>query len=123
LIAGALPPILASALQPAELETIRQRLGQLPEPPARARLRTEDWLGALGVFLLVFLATFPVALPFVFVHNARLALRISNLLAMVMLFLTGFAYGRAVGRRGWAAGIAMIVLGGVLVALTILLGG
>src|ERR1051325_5727623 len=33
LIAGALPPIVASILEPAELETIRRRLLQLPEPP------------------------------------------------------------------------------------------
>jgi len=39
------------------------------------------------------------------------------------LFLAGFAYGRSVGRRGLATGIAMIALGGVLVGLTILLGG
>jgi hypothetical protein len=123
LIASALPPLLASVLQPAEFETMRQRLGQLSEPPDRAHLRAADWWGALGVFLLVFLATFPVAIPFVFVHSARLALRVSNAIAIVMLFFTGFAYGRSVGRRGWAAGIAMIALGGVLVALTILLGG
>ena len=51
LIADALPPVVASILQPAELETMRQRLMQLPEPPARARLSKDDWLGATGVFL------------------------------------------------------------------------
>ena len=123
LIASALPPLLASVLQPAEFETMRQRLSQLPEPPERAHLRKDDWLGALGVFLLVFLATLPVAIPFLFFHNARLALRLSNLIAILMLFVAGFAYGRSVGRRGWPAGLAMIALGGLLVALTILLGG
>ena len=49
-IADALPPVVASILEPAELETIRQRLMQLPEPPARARLSKDDWLGSLGVF-------------------------------------------------------------------------
>src|SRR6185295_16420893 len=43
LIAGALPPLIASILQPAELETMRQRLQQLPEPPPRARLGKSDW--------------------------------------------------------------------------------
>src|SRR4051812_21054708 len=68
LIAGALPPLVASILEPAELESMRQRLTQLPEPPERARLDKKDWLGALGVFLLVFLATFPVVIPFLFMH-------------------------------------------------------
>src|SRR5258706_5130023 len=63
LIAGALPPLVASILQPAELETMRQRLIQLPEPPKVARLGKTDWLGALAVFLLVLLSTLPVAIP------------------------------------------------------------
>src|ERR1051325_7322354 len=36
LIAGALPPLVASVMQPAELESIRVRLNQLPEPPPTA---------------------------------------------------------------------------------------
>ena len=54
LIADALPAVVASILEPAELETMRRRLLQLPEPPARARLGKDDWLGSIGVFLLVF---------------------------------------------------------------------
>lgn len=123
LIAGALPPLIASILKPAELDSIRQRLAQMPEPPATARLGKNDWLGALAVFILVFLSTFPVAIPFILVHNARLAMRISNAVAVVMLFATGFAYGRVVGRSPKVFGIAIVVLGGILVGLTILLGG
>src|SRR6187402_1565567 len=37
-IADALPSVIASVLQPAELEAIHQRLKQLPKPPERARL-------------------------------------------------------------------------------------
>ena len=39
LIADALPSVVASVLQPAELEAMHQRLKQLPEPPDRAHLR------------------------------------------------------------------------------------
>jgi hypothetical protein len=39
------------------LESLRVRLAQLPEPPPHARLGSEDWLGALGVFLLVFVSS------------------------------------------------------------------
>jgi VIT1/CCC1 family predicted Fe2+/Mn2+ transporter len=122
-IAAAFPASLASVLQPAELELMRQRLLQLPEPPARARLSLSDWWGAMGVFLLVFLTTFPVAMPFMFVQNVSLALRISNGIAIGMLLLAGMAYGRCVNRSAWAFGIAMVVLGAVLVALTMALGG
>src|SRR5512136_997665 len=36
LIAAALPPAVASALQPADLDAFHRRLTELPEPPARA---------------------------------------------------------------------------------------
>src|SRR5437016_8054736 len=94
LIAEALPSVVAGVLHPAELEAMHQRLQQLPEPPAKARLGQDDWLGALGVFLLVFLSTFPVVIPFIFMRNAGSALRVSNAVAIVMLFLTGYAFGR-----------------------------
>ena len=123
LIAGALPPLVASVLQPAELETMRQRLLQLPEPPKRAWLSGRDWVGASGVFLLVFLSTFPVALPFIFMRPVGLAMRASNGIAVVMLFITGVAYGRCVGRSPVAFGLAMVILGGALVGLTMVLGG
>jgi hypothetical protein len=123
LIADALPPVVASVLQPDELASIHQRLRQLPEPAERPRLSSDDWKGALGVFLLVFLSTLPVALPFVFMQNAGPALRVSNAIAITLLFAAGFAFGRMTGRQPWLVGLSMVALGGVLVALTIALGG
>ena len=123
LIADALPSVLASVVEPAELEAMRERLLKLPEPPERARLDRSDWWGALGVFLLVFLSTFPVAIPFIFMQSAMTAMRVSNAVAIGMLFITGVAYGRCVGRSPWVFGISMVVLGSVLVALTMALGG
>ncbi len=123
LIAEALPSVVASVLHPAELEAMHQRLKQLPEPPEHARLRQDDWLGAAGVSLLVFLSTFPVVIPFIFMRNAGPALRVSNAIAIVMLFLTGYAFGRMTGHHPWLVGISMVVLGSILVGLTIALGG
>jgi VIT family protein len=123
LIADALPPVITSILQPAELDTMSRRLKDLPEPPEQARLHRDDWLGAVGVFLLVFLCTFPVVIPFIFMHHAGPALRVSNAIAIVMLFLTGYAFGRMTGRHPWLVGISMVVLGLILVGLTIALGG
>jgi hypothetical protein len=123
-IAGTLPERVADALQPSDLEMIRQRLNQLPEPPARPRLHKEDWLGAGAVFLWVFVSTFPVVIPFILMHHdAMFALRISNGIAIAMLFLTGHAFGRCIGYRPWLLGCSMVLLGVVLVAFTIALGG
>ena len=123
LIADALPPVVGSVLTQAELEAVRQRLMQLPEPPTQAKLRKDDWLGAVGVFLLVFLCTFPVVIPFLFMRSAGPALRVSNAIAIVMLFLTGYAFGRMTGRHPWLVGISMVVLGLILVSITMALGG
>jgi VIT1/CCC1 family predicted Fe2+/Mn2+ transporter len=124
-IAEALPPVVAAVVEPAELETIRQRLLRLPEPARRARLEKEDWLGGLGVFLLVFLSTFPVVIPFLLIQDdAVRALRISNAIAVALLFLVGLAFGRAAGRqRPWLTGLGMLLLGAVIVVMTIALGG
>ena len=123
LIATALPPVVASILTPTELEGMRQRLLQLPEPPARASLDKDDWKGALGSFLLVFLSTFPVAIPFMVMTEALTAMRVSNAVAVFLLFVVGYAFGRLTGRHPLLVGIAMVVIGTIVVAGTMALGG
>jgi VIT1/CCC1 family predicted Fe2+/Mn2+ transporter len=123
LIAAALPSPVVSILTPEEFASMHQRLKQLPEPPPRAGFKKDDWLGALGIFLLVFLSTFPVVIPFLVMRSARPALRVSNAVAIVMLFIAGYAYGRITGQRPWVIGIVMVFLGVVLAGLTMALGG
>jgi VIT family len=123
LIVEALPPVVASILEPAELETMRRRLIQLPESPELARLSGDDWRGFIDVFFIVFVTTFPVVIPFIFMQSVGPAMRVSNTIAIVMLFLTGYAYGRITGRHPWLVGIGMVVVGFILVGLTIALGG
>jgi hypothetical protein len=123
LILEVVPPVIVSVLQQTELDAIHRRLKRLPEPSEIARLTRDDWGGGLGVFLLVFLSTFPVVIPFIFIGNALRALRISNAIAIVMLFLLGYAFGRMTGRRPWVVGISMVTFGAVLVIITMALGG
>jgi hypothetical protein len=122
-IAEALPPKIAEALQPADLDRIHTHLKQLPPPADRPRLTAENWRGAIGVFLLVFFATLPVVLPFIFIHQAHLALRLSNGVAIAMLFGAGHMLARYAGLRRITTGLSMVAIGAVLVSLTIALGG
>jgi len=122
-IADALPPLVASVLPPDQLELMRQKLHLLPEPPERPRLMKRDWIGALGLSLLSFLSTFPIVIPFIFLNDVRLALRVSNAVAIVMLFFCGYAFGYRSGIRPWAAGLSMVAFGSVLVGVAIALGG
>ena len=124
ILAGVLPPVLASALGPKELDLMRQRLNELPEPPNRPRLAGEDWLAAFTIFLLVFLSTFPVVTPFLLImKDAKLALRVSNGIAIFLLFVMGYAFGRHAGRTAWRTGLMMVVIGASLVGVAIRLGG
>src|SRR4051812_1120189 len=92
-IMHALPAVVASALRCEELDRIRGELLRIPDLPTRAGLRPEDWLGAAAVFLLVFISTIPVVLPFLFLRDAVVALRLSNAIAVVMMFIAGYGFG------------------------------
>jgi len=121
-ILAALPQAVSAMLTPAEIESLRQRLIQHAHESDVALNRT-DFLGALGVFLLVFLSTFPIVIPFIVLSNLSLALRASSVIAAVMLFATGWSLGRYAGRPGWRVGLAMVAIGVGLVTLTMALGG
>ena len=123
IIADALPPLLASIFQPPQLELIQEGLRRLPDSETRPRLTRRDWLGALGVCILVILSTFPVVIPFLVFENAQTALRISNVIAMVLLFFCGVIFARHAGLRPWVTGLVMVVIGAALVGIAIALGG
>ena len=123
LVTAAMPPVLVGIVHEAQVESLRERLIALPEPPTRPTLVADDFLGAVGVFLLVFLSTFPVVIPFLLIGETAAAVRASNAVALVMLFVAGSAFGRAAGYRPWRMGFWMVALGVVLVLITIALGG
>lgn len=122
-IAEALPPMVAATLGPAEYEMVRQKLLMVDEPPSRPWLSKADWLGGLAVFLWVFVITFPVSIPFIFMHDVARAMRVSNGIAVALLVIMGYAYGRITNYHPWLTSLAMVVLGLALVAGTIALGG
>jgi VIT1/CCC1 family predicted Fe2+/Mn2+ transporter len=123
LIGEALPAELSSRLGAPQFETVRGWLRDLPDPAEYATFTREDLSGALAVFLLVFMSTLPVIVPFLVMHDAALALRTSHGTAVVMLFLVGWALGRHAGRPGWQIGLVMVFVGIALAALTLALGG
>ena len=123
MIADELPPLIAPAFQPAQLESIRERLDKIPASDLSSRLTWRDWQGALGVCVVVILSTFPLVIPFIVIADTRLALRISNALAVLLLFLCGFLFGRHAGLHPLATGLVMVAVGVALVSVAIALGG
>jgi hypothetical protein len=123
IIADELPALLGSVFQPAQLEMIRERIVQMPLSDVRPKLTGHDFLGALGICILVILSTFPVVIPFIVIEDPRLALRISNVIAVTLLFVCGFLFARYAGLRPWATGLFMVAIGVVLVGIAMALGG
>jgi hypothetical protein len=88
-----------------------------------ARIEREDLLGGLAVALIIVLATLPVVIPFLFGLETGLAVRISNAVAIGMLFLLGARWAAIIGASAWRIGSGLMCLGIVLVLITIALGG
>jgi hypothetical protein len=122
-LAEAMPGRLAAALPAAALERLRAMArSPAPVPDPRAALR-DELRAALGVFSLVVAATFPVVLPFVLLADTATALRLSNALAIALLFGAGAVLGRYAGWGAARTGLAMVALGAAMVATIRALGG
>lgn len=119
----ALPETLGPLVEDAELERIRARLAAASTLPPGANFVRDDFVGALGIFLLVVLGTFPVALPFLVIEDHRTALIFSRALTLGMLFIAGLALGRYTAAGAMKAGIAMAALGVLLTMAIIAVGG
>ena len=61
--------------------------------------------------------------PFFFIGEVQPALRVSNAIAIVMLFLCGYAFARCAGLRAWPTGLLMVAIGCAMVGVATLLGG
>jgi len=97
----------------------RVRDGKL-EPAGIGR---EDFLGGVAVALLISVVTLPIIAPFLVLSDPGLAARVSNSIALALLFLLGARWGRIVGGRWFRIASGLTLLGVVLVGITISLGG
>lgn len=86
-------------------------------------VHADDLKGALACCWLVIASTFPVAIPFMIFNDAYFALRLSNALLVAMLFVVGVQWGTHANVNKWRAGAVFTVVGLVLVAVAIALGG
>ena len=91
--------------------------------PQPARVRREDLLGGMAVALVILVATLPIVVPYLVVQDPNLAVRISNGIALTMLFLLGAWWARVVGGRWLPIATGLTLTGLVLVLITIALGG
>lgn len=114
-------PLADESLRQALYRAAVQRLRTAEVAPNR--VRRADLLGGLAAGWLVFACSIPAILPFLFLDDPRLALRISNAILLGLLFVVGHRAARHTLARPWLAGAAFLLIGLFLVVVAIALGG
>jgi VIT1/CCC1 family predicted Fe2+/Mn2+ transporter len=89
-----------------------------------SKITADDLAGAVAIFWLELLACVPAVVPFIiFAHHPGFALRLSNGVMIVALFVVGQQWASYVGLNRLLTGVLMSSIGLVLVGVALLLGG
>jgi VIT1/CCC1 family predicted Fe2+/Mn2+ transporter len=116
-------PGIAGLMTDKELSDLGNRVKSLPEPSKRHVITGTDLWAGVQIFLLVFLCTFPVAIPFGIFDDLAVAMRASNGVALLLLFIGGLMLAKYAGFRPGITALLYTLIGVALVALTMALGG
>ena len=122
-IKATMPPLAGTLLKGEHFQHLRNEISKLPPPPGHVFLTWTDVKSALLAFILVFTATVPVILPFFFITEPLHAVRVSNWIALTLLFIAGYYFGKKTGFNPWRTAFILMILGGGIVIGTIYLGG
>lgn len=118
-----LSPLMGNLMDDSELDGMGNKMKRLPELRIKNTLTVKDFLIAVEIFFLVFLSTFPVVLPFLFFSEINVALRVSNAVAILLMFAAGYSLAKYSGLRPFKTALIYTGLGLLLVAMTLILGG
>jgi hypothetical protein len=91
--------------------------------PLETKVVRGDLYGAVACFLLVVVSCLPAAAPFLIFSSPTLALRVSNLLLISMLFWVGQRWAHHIHANRLLVGLAMVAVGLALVGVATLFGG
>ncbi|WP_410499122.1 hypothetical protein [Chitinibacter sp. S2-10] len=116
------PEGLMNHLDTAALQNYREFVGK-NGALVQEKLTLKDWRAAGAIWLLDTIATLPLVLPFLFIDAAQVALRTTQLVAIVMMFWLGIGLGRWVGYPPVRMGFSFAALGAAVAIICIALGG
>ena len=116
-------PVIAGLMTTQELSELSGRIKKLPEPTKANLITGTDLWAGVQIFFLVFLCTLPVALPFGLLDEMGVAMRDSNGVALLLLFIGGYLLAGYAGFRKILTAVLYTLIGVFLVALTMALGG
>ena len=101
--------------------SLHKRAEEMKVP--NVKIEREDIYGAIACFWLVTVSCLSAAVPFFIFSQPILALRVSNALLIVLLYLVGRRWARYAGTNRLVTGLSMVAIGLALVGVSILLGG
>jgi len=87
------------------------------------KVNRDDLLALLGAFTINFLATVPATIPFLVIPDWKVALRVSNLICVILLFFLGYRFAGYIHANPWKIGGGLMLFGLAMVAIAIALGG
>ena len=106
------------ALYTDVLDHLRDRM---PQP---IRLKREDFTGALANVLIAAMSVLPALVPLVLLRNyPESAVRTSNIISFIILFISGYQWGQYTGANPWKTGLLLVGAGVLMLAVAIPLGG
>ena len=123
ILRAGLPDGAGEVMTDDEIDRMIDGLRRMTDDGKPAGLTLGDLRAAGLVFLLVVGATLPPALPFALVDDVHVAMRMSNLVAILMLIVIGWRFDQLMNRTAVPMRIVVPVIGCILVAITIALGG
>lgn len=85
--------------------------------------RTEEYVAAGLIAFLVSATALPGILPLLLVDDTTIALRISNAAQIGLLFFVGYGWAHYSGANRWRTGLAIALMGVLLVLVAVVLGG
>lgn len=88
------------------------------------RLTRQDVAGGFGSVLVAMLTVLPPFVPLLLLYNnPALAIRVSNVVSFIVLFIAGYQWGKHTGANPWSMGLLLVSIAAVMVLIAILLGG
>ena len=89
----------------------------------KTSIQRQDLGGALVTFLLVMFTAVPAIVPFLFINERHLALRVSNCLLLGTLFFVGVFWAREAKTNPRLTGLCVMLVGMIMVGIAKVLGG
>lgn len=117
-----LEPITSDEQRDALYHDIREHLRRAE--PQSVGLQREDVVGAIVSVLLSVAAVVPSLLPLLLIPgNTALAIRISNVISVLVVFVTGYIWGIHTDNNPWRIGLLLSSVCLAMVVVAMLLGG